>query len=329
MQRIKFIGNTEVVGEELEELRTKVYKMNQNVDQICYSEMLNHHSDYDEFGKRITDWLPQSNAVYGQFQIKALHDYLLPIEYLKCSMDKNSDMALLYIHGSAFMRRTRDHNCTTADKIYEMFEDVDVYMPDYRIGLEYSVDETLNDIVDSYEYLLSIGYSPDKIIVLGDSSGATNVLSSLMLFADKQIPAPGYVVVISAMTDTQPKSEDIMKEMDIVFSDNNNLINVARDCFVKNSDYKSPYYSPVHGNYEYFSKINGCNTKILLQVGTAELFLDDSINMFKQLQKQGCDCYLEMYQDMYHDFPMYRSICKMCNVSWNNFMKFVKDDIKK
>ncbi len=302
-----------------------VVKMNENVETFIYNEMINHKADYDpQTGLRRTDYLSQSGEIqYGCVSLMGIKEYRIGLEYVKksdmLSMRENQRV-VLYIHGAAFQRRTQDLNIKTAERICEM-TGYPVYIPDYRIGIDYRIDEMIGDIIDSYRYLIQVrGYKAENMTLIADSSGCTSMMAALQKLDEYNLAGPKEVILMSPFTDAGLTNPSIQgnKNKDIAFLSNRLLENSVR-VFTREGrrDTARAEVSPIAGDYQSLK-----DTKVLIQVGKDERLLDDSVKLYHKLKKI-CACTLEVYEDMFHNFETYYSMCDMAKVSWDNYINFM------
>jgi len=98
-----------------------------------------------------------------------------------------------------------------------------------------------------------------------------------------------------------------------------NLINPnAVTNLVVRGDQKIPYVSPVYGN---FSK---GFPPTLIQVGTKEILLSDSVRFYQALDQAGIPVKLDVYEGMPHVFQRYlvnTPESKLALSKVNNFLK--------
>lgn len=306
-------------------MRDTVVRMNTNVEAFIYQEMINHLEDYDPYtGLRKTEYVPKgSNIRYGRVPLQGSKGHVVGLEYVRQKdmfRRKKEQKAVLYIHGAAFQRRSNDLNLKTAERLCEL-TGYPVYVPDYRIGIAYHVRETLRDIVDSYRYLVEVcKYKPENLTLIADSSGCSSMMASIQKLEENGLQAPGKVVLLSPVVDCRMNNESIKTnwDKDIAFI-SNNLFEDSIAVFTKEGrrDAERVEMSPISGDYHCLK-----DSSVLIQVGQNERLLDDSIKLYEKL-KDVCSCTLEIYEDMFHNFETYYSMCEMAKVSWDNYIDFM------
>lgn len=307
-------------------MRETVTKMNLNIEIPIYEEMLHHKADYHtDTGLRKTGFAPHSSLLqYGCLPVSGSNGHTIGMEFLtkpEWLLSPGSSPAVFYIHGAGFQRRLQDLNLRLSERICEAVGSA-VYAPDYRIGLDYPLEETLSDIMDSYRYLLdTCGYRAEHVTALADSSGACSLLAAIQHFGEKQLPCPGRLILFSPFSDASLSGRSIRSNQpkDLAFLTNHLLESSVR-IFTRDGtlDVKNPALSTALGEYSCLK-----NTKVLIQVGTAERLLDDSLLLYRNLNSV-CACTLELYEDMFHNFETYHSFCEMAKVSQEHYVRFLQ-----
>ncbi len=61
---------------------------------------------------------------------------------------------------------------------------------DYRVAPEHPFPAALDDCVHPYRWLLKQGFSPQNIVVAGDSAGGNLTITTLMKLRDRGDPLP-------------------------------------------------------------------------------------------------------------------------------------------
>lgn len=77
---------------------------------------------------------------------------------------------VLYLHGGAFLTCGANTHGRLATAISH-YADAPVLVVNYRMVPKNSVGQALEDCYDGYRWLTDLGYSPDQIVLAGDSAG--------------------------------------------------------------------------------------------------------------------------------------------------------------
>ena len=77
-----------------------------------------------------------------------------------------------------------------------------------------------------------------------------------------------------------------------------NYIYAVRDAYARGQDWSSPLLSPLFGDLKHFPPT-------LIQAGTNELLLSDSIRLRDRLVQANVPCKLEVWTELWHVFQMF------------------------
>lgn len=202
--------------------------------------------------------------------------------------------AILYLHGGAYTAGSpRSHRPMVA-RIAEAARSIAV-APDYRLGPEHRFPAAVEDATAVYRAMLAGGTEPGQLIVAGDSAGGGLALALVLALKAEGLPQPAGVFVISPWADlTQSGASYASKaETDPMISkaglDQNALM------YMGGLDPRDPLASPVFGDFEGVAPV-------LIQTGSEETLLSDSITMADVLAHARVEVRLEVWPEMIHVF---------------------------
>jgi epsilon-lactone hydrolase len=172
---------------------------------------------------------------------------------------------------------------------------------DYRLAPEHPFPAAVEDATAAYRWLLAQGYKPGKIVISGDSAGGGLVLATLLALRDAQTPLPAAAVPISAWSDMEGTGASMKTRAskDPMVA-NGSLLDMAK-VYVGNADRRNPLASPLHGDYRGLPPM-------LMQVGDAEILLDDSTRVAEKAKAAGVKVDLEVWPEMVHVWHVYAKI---------------------
>jgi len=198
---------------------------------------------------------------------------------------------LLYIHGGGHIIGSAQHNLSNAIRISKA-SGMPILSVDYRLSPEHPYPADLNDALTAYHWLLAQGYKPEQIGVYGDSAGGGLALSLTLAAKDEGIPLPGAVMVMSPVTDVtwQGDSRIVLVDTDPVLR---SPLKERYPMWVGEHDPKDPLISPLYGDYTDFPPL-------MIQVGTRERLMSDSIRLAQVARDAGTDVTLEVWDGMWH-----------------------------
>jgi epsilon-lactone hydrolase len=193
-----------------------------------------------------------------------------------------------------------------------------IFIPEYRLAPQYPFPAALEDALKSYRWLLAQGFRPADIVIIGDSAGGGLALATVLALRDAHEPLPTAVVCMSAWADLTHKGKshsvnarsevvlrtDVLQEWALYYTDASNLNN--------------PLVSPVYGDFHGFPPL-------LLQVGSNEILLDDSMTVAQKAKAVGVDVTLKVWDDMWHVWPALGDLIPESRGAFIEMEQFIRD----
>jgi len=172
---------------------------------------------------------------------------------------------------------------------------------DYRRAPEHPYPAAHEDALTAWRFLRAQGIAAENIAVGGDSAGGNLTLGliSRLRAAGESLPACGWLV--SPWTDLT-MSGDTLDTRDAI----DPLIHRAyltelADAYVPSAiDRKDPLISPLFCDFENFPPL-------LIQVGSAETLLDDSVRFARAAGLADVNVTLQVWPHMIHAWPMWNA----------------------
>jgi acetyl esterase/lipase len=162
---------------------------------------------------------------------------------------------------------------------------------DYRMPPDHPYPAPLDDCVAAYRALLD-RWPADRIVVGGASAGG-NLAPALLLRAhDEGLPMPAALVLLTPQCDLTESGDtfDVLEGVDVV------LVRRLRETialYAAGHDLAHPYLSPLFGDVSHFPPT-------LIQSGTRDLFLSNSVRMHRALRAAGVEAELHVWEAMPH-----------------------------
>ena len=171
----------------------------------------------------------------------------------------------------------------------------------YRLAPEHPFPAALDDAVNAYRWLMAEGADPRRTAVMGDSSGGGLTFATLLRLRDEGVPLPAAAVALSPWTDlalTGPSLQRNSKADAMIRSDEAPRL---ADCYLAGADPRTPYASPLYGDPTGLPPT-------LIQVGSDEVLLDDSVRLAERMRAAGCEVELEVWPRMPHVWQVWARV---------------------
>ncbi len=238
------------------------------------------------------------------------------MEYLKRKESPREDYVILQLHGGGYIGAMRNAYRSFAGLYCEASRGMGVLTVDYRVAPENPYPAALEDALEAYRWLRGQGWSGRQIFVAGDSAGGGLALALCMKLKSLDMRLPGGLVLMSPWADltaSGPSYEDNYGR-DVLFGNTRDSLIYNRD-YVGTHDPGDPFISPMFGEYWGFPPM-------LLQAGSDEMLLSDSIGVAYKAKRQGVRVRLHIYEGMFHDFQMGMLMMPESKAAWREVGRY-------
>lgn len=202
------------------------------------------------------------------------------------------DGVILYLHGGGYVIGSIKSHRKMVEQIAEA-AGCRALIIDYRLAPECEFPGAVEDAAAAYRWLMSTGYSPENIVIAGDSAGGGLTVAALVSLRDSGEPLPAAAVLLSPWTDLQvvggSASSNARRDpmLDV------NGLRVWAGMYAGSHDPRAPLASPIH------AELTGL-PPMLIQVGSYEILLDDARRLADRAERDGVPVDLEVWEGMWH-----------------------------
>ncbi|WP_216892807.1 alpha/beta hydrolase [Nocardia alni] len=171
----------------------------------------------------------------------------------------------------------------------------------YRLAPEHRFPAAVEDSVAVYRWLIAHGVDAAHIVIAGDSAGGGLTIATLVRLRDSGVELAGAGVCISPLADLAHTGASVHEKAHadpIVTPEGSHAYGVRY--LGDDGDLTDPIASPLYADLHALPPI-------LIQVGTAEVLLDDSLRLARKLRDSGVSVDLDVWPEMIHIFPFFAS----------------------
>jgi monoterpene epsilon-lactone hydrolase len=202
------------------------------------------------------------------------------------------DSALIYLHGGCYATGSVETHRELMTRL-SIAASMRVLGLNYRLAPTHPFPAAVEDATAAYRWLLETGVDSARIAIAGDSAGAGLALATTITARDAGLPLPGAVTCLSPWVDlavTGVSMETKASEDPIVSRE---MLLGWGKLYLGDCDPRTPLASPLYAD------LRGL-PPLLIQVGSAEVLLDDATRLADRASAAGVDTTLEVWPEMIH-----------------------------
>ena len=247
--------------------------------------------------RRETEARIDANPMPPEVRCEAVNGNDVPMEWIQMP-DVDTDRVFYFIHGGGYYRGTVATSRSPAAELSRNCA-ARTLSVDYRLAPEHPFPAAIDDVLAGYRWLLGQGVDPRNVVVGGISAGGGLTAALLLALKRAGDPLPAGAVPLSPWMDlTQGGASYRTRAAEDPIISKAYLDRMAA-YYLAGQDPRNPLASPL------FGELAGL-PPMLLQVGTAETLLDDSVAFAHRAREAGVDVRLEQWEGLvhgWHGFP--------------------------
>ena len=226
------------------------------------------------------------------------------------------DRVVMYLHGGGYMigsMRTHRSPLSYLSRV----SDARVLGLNYRLAPEHPFPAAVEDSVAAYRWLLAEGVSPRRIAIGGDSCGGGLTIATLVALKYFGDPLPAAGISHSGWTDLAHTGDTFETKAEEDPLIDKEMLEGMAVAYLGDRSRTTPLASP------YYADLQGL-PPLLVQVGTAEVLLDDSLRLADRAKEAGVDVTLEVWDDMPHVWQAFASFLPEAREALDHCGQFVQ-----
>ena len=232
----------------------------------------------------------------------------------------DKECVIIYLHGGAYNAGSLKTHRGIAAHIGLVSESPVLFL-DYKLAPEYPFPAALEDVFLVYNWLLEQeGIKSSKIIIAGDSAGGGLTLATLIKLRDSNKPLPAAAVCLSPWTDLALTGESIETKANEEIMITKNDLQYAAKIYLRDIDTKNPLASPLYADLEGLPPI-------LLQTGTEEIILDDTLRFAEKAKNAGVDVTTDIWAGLWHVFQIFGNLMPESKKALKKIGGFIREKL--
>ena len=243
-------------------------------------------------------------AGFTQFQLaedvkcEAVDAGGVPAEWIS-TPESVEERVVYYLHGGGYVVGSISTHREMASRLSRA-AGARVLLIGYRLAPENPFPAAVEDSVAGYRWLVSTGVNPARVVIAGESAGGGLTVATLVALRDEGEPLPAAGVCISPWVDMECLGESMTTKAEIDPISRREEVLMMAKTYLGDTDPRTPLAAPLYAD------LTGLPL-LLIQVGTAEVLLDDATRLAERARAAGVDVVLEPWEEMihmWHFFPM-------------------------
>ncbi|MBD2860243.1 alpha/beta hydrolase [Spongiibacter sp. KMU-158] len=207
---------------------------------------------------------------------------------------------VFWLHGGAFMLPAAPdiHHRTVARLCKSL--DACGFMPDYRLAPEFSFPAGLDDCMEAYFSVITQGFNPKNILLIGDSAGGNLMFGLMQRLRNKGMEQPSCAVAISPVAElaraTNTPSLYLKRYKDPLLP----LAAMPQlaELYFRGKDGFNPELSPL------YMDCSGLPPLFFL-TSSNEILMDDIVTLAERCEGAGVNTLCQVWPELPHDFPIF------------------------
>ncbi|MHA1912823.1 MAG: alpha/beta hydrolase [Promethearchaeota archaeon] len=239
----------------------------------------------------------------------------VPAEWISVPESIN-DKVMLYFHGGGYVAGSINSHREYCVRLARASK-TRVLIIDYRLAPEHPFPAALEDAIKAYQWLItSEGITPKHIVIAGESAGGGLTVATLLKLRDDKIKLPTAGISLSPFMDLAVTGDSIKTKVEVDPLTTQEMLELDAKLYLAGEDARNPLASPLYADLKGLPPL-------YIQVGTAELLLDDSIRFVDAAKAAGVNVKFEIWDDMIHMFQMFAAMAPEGQDAINKIGEFV------
>ncbi|RIK97899.1 MAG: alpha/beta hydrolase [Proteobacteria bacterium] len=206
---------------------------------------------------------------------------------------------IVYFHGGGFVIGAAETHGDLLARL-AVHANARVLGVDYRLAPEHRFPAAHDDALAATRWVVAQGADPASVALAGDSAGGNLAIATLVALRDAGEPLPAAAALLCPWTDPLAQGGSMAANEDADFGDRALLVGWYEDYCGAGAP-RDPRVFPNE------AKLGGL-PPLLVQVGGAEILLDQVVAFAERAQAAGVSLQLDVARDLFHDWQLQASL---------------------
>lgn len=245
---------------------------------------------HEVLGRLIT---PMVGMEWESFEVEGM-----PCAWTRPDRGHDRRHAILYCHGGGYTSGALNYARILSGKLSHV-TGYPVMSFQYRLAPENPYPAALEDGMKAWDYLMHLGFGARDVVIAGDSAGGNMALCLALKLKEEGRLMPRALILMSPWTDLSARGKSYAENKDLDPMLTMSYIHAVRSAYAgEDADFTDPHLSPL------YAPLKGL-PPTLIQVGSNEILLSDSVRLRDKMVMSGTPCRLEVWKEMFHVFQMF------------------------
>ncbi|MGH3864922.1 MAG: alpha/beta hydrolase fold domain-containing protein [Pseudonocardiaceae bacterium] len=208
--------------------------------------------------------------------------------------------AVLYLHGGGYTAGSSRTHRALAGHLSRAVA-APVFLLDYRLAPEHPHPAALMDALAAYQALRRAGYSPERIVLAGDSAGGGLAVAAALALRAAGEPLPVALALLSPWLDLTLGGESIRGNASRDAMLTSAWLAVAADEYRAGREAATPGISPLYAELSGLPPMD-------VQAAGDELLVSDADRFVERARAAGVPVSYRRYAGLWHDFQLHAGL---------------------
>ena len=244
----------------------------------------------------------------------------IKVEWADPQKQHHKDQIILYLHGGAYVSKTPPFHRQYARRIATQCQVRALYV-DYRLAPEHPYPAALEDAFAAYKWLLETGYTPENIVIMGDSAGGGLAAATLIYLRENNLPLPSCAVLISPWLDLAGTGNSIQRFAGVDKQLDWDNLEVFAKSYYGSYPASHPLISPLYAELSDLPPM-------MIVAGGKELLLDDSLRFADRLSIVNNEVELLVEPNMGHVWSIFEPLIPEAQTANQQTAEFIVSHLR-